>query len=377
MKFSAKLMIVAALSSFVFHFPGHAANKKQPLVQMAILLDTSGSMDGLIEQAKSQLWKVVNQFIASKKNGQRPKIQVALYEYGKDSISSKEGHIRQIVSLTGDLDKVSEELFALKTNGGNEFCGQVIQNAVNGLQWSKSSGDLKVIFIAGNEPFTQGQVDYRIACKNSISKGIIVNTIHCGSEQAGINGKWKDGAMLADGNYMFIDQNRKVPHIAAPQDQEIAKLGQKLNATYIPFGTRGRKSMARQKKQDTNAKSVSPSSMAERAVFKSSAAYSNTGWDLVDAEEKGQVKLEEMKADQLPADMKKMNTKERKKHLNTMKENRKKIQAKIQKLNQDRNKYIAKKKKEQAASGSGKDTLDSAMIKAVTTQAKTKNFQFE
>ena len=38
------------------------------------------------------------------------------------------------------------------------------------------------IFIAGNEPFTQGPVNYAESCKAAITKGIIVNTIHCGGE---------------------------------------------------------------------------------------------------------------------------------------------------------------------------------------------------
>src|SRR3954447_15815674 len=132
-----------------------AADSIEPLVQLAILLDTSNSMDGLIEQTKGQLWKIVNQFINARQAGKRPEVQVALYEYGKSTLSAHNGYIRQIQPLTTDLDKISEELFALKTNGGEEYCGWVIREAVNRLAWSKRSDDLKVIFIAGNEPFTQ------------------------------------------------------------------------------------------------------------------------------------------------------------------------------------------------------------------------------
>ena len=101
-------------------------------------------------------------------------------------------------ALTTDLDRVSQELFALTTNGGAEYCGQVIEQASRDLAWSDSDNDLKAIFIAGNEPFTQGPVDYHKSVKNAVAGGITVNTIHCGSEQAGIDGKWKDGALLAE-----------------------------------------------------------------------------------------------------------------------------------------------------------------------------------
>jgi hypothetical protein len=97
--------------------------QKKPLVQMAILLDTSGSMSGLIDQARAELWAIVNEFIFAKRGDMAPEVQVALYEYGKMSLPQEGGYIRRIVPFTTDLDKVSEELFALKTNGGDEYCG--------------------------------------------------------------------------------------------------------------------------------------------------------------------------------------------------------------------------------------------------------------
>ena len=233
---------------------------KKPLVQIAILLDTSNSMDGLIEQAKSQLWKICNEFIKAKQNGVAPEVRVALYEYGKSSLSASEGYIRQIQPFTQDFDKLSEELFALRTNGGEEYCGWVIQRAVEELSWDSTSDVYKAIFIAGNEPFTQGKVNYATSCKAAISKGIIVNTIHCGGEAEGVNTKWKDGAELADGKYMVIDQNRAVVSITAPQDQEIARLGVELNKTYISYGTAGKAGAARQARQESNVATLAPMS---------------------------------------------------------------------------------------------------------------------
>ena len=66
----------------------------RPQIQLAILLDTSGSMDGLIGQAKSRLWKIVNELATAKKDGQAPQLQVALYEYGQDSLSAASGYLR-------------------------------------------------------------------------------------------------------------------------------------------------------------------------------------------------------------------------------------------------------------------------------------------
>lgn len=351
------------------------AKAKKPLIQLAILLDTSNSMDGLIAQAKAQLWRIVNEFIAAKRDGQTPELQVALYEYGNDSIPRGEGHIRMVLPLTTDLDKVSEELFALKTNGGHEFCGMVIQAATDGLAWSKGNDDLKTIFIAGNEPFTQGKVDFRKACKGAIARGIVVNTIHCGSYEQGVNGKWKDGAVLADGTYMHIDQDRKIHHVSAPQDKKIAQLGVALNKTYVAYGIAGKTGAARQTEQDANAAKASIGSTIQRAISKSSAYYTNVAWDLVDAVKNGKVKLEDIKKEDLPANMQKMTPAEQKDYVEAQAKKRAKIQGEIQKLSQARKKLVAAELKKQAEAGA--ESLDSAMIKSLRTQAEAKNFKLK
>ncbi|MHC4621082.1 MAG: vWA domain-containing protein [Planctomycetota bacterium] len=347
---------------------------KKPLIQMAILLDTSGSMSGLIDQARAELWAIVNEFIFARRNSAQPELQVALYEYGKSPLPAEQGYIRMIVPLTTDLDKVSEELFALKTNGGSEYCGWVIKEAVENLQWTNSPDDLKVIFIAGNEPFTQGPVYYGQACKAAASRGVIVNTIHCGSHKSGVAGKWQDGALLADGRYLNIDQNRKTVHIAAPQDKEITELGVKLNDTYIAFGKRGKTDSRRQVAQDRNATSASREAEVQRAVTKSSALYRNDNWDLVDALNNNTIQLANLKPEDLPEEMKDMTTEQRQAYVRARQKERTEIQKKIQKLNAQRSKYVADEMKKLQG---GQNTLGSAVIQAVRDQAIKRNFKFQ
>jgi von Willebrand factor type A domain len=348
-------------------------SKDKPIVQIAILLDTSNSMDGLIEQAKGQLWKICNEFIKAKQNGVAPEVHVALYEYGKSSLSSESGWIRRIQPLTTDLDKISEELFALKTNGGDEFCGWVIKDAVNELEWSPRSDVYKVIFIAGNEPFTQGPVNYADACKAAISKGIIVNTIHCGTEAEGIDGKWKDGATIADGKYLVIDHNRAVVSIEAPQDKEIARLGEELNRTYVAFGAAGKAGAERQKGQDANAAALAPASGAvvQRAIAKASMNYRNSSWDLIDAAKDEKFEIGKLKTEELPPEMQKMNATGRKEFIDKKAKERNELQRKIQKLNAERELYVAQRSKETT------DTLDTAVISAVREQGGKQNLVFK
>lgn len=348
--------------------------KQKPLVQIAILLDTSNSMDGLINQAKAQLWSIVNEFIFAKRTGIAPEVQVALFEYGNNGLKPEQGHIREVVPFTTDLDKLSEELFALKTNGGQEYCGWVIKDAVEKLKWSAKADDLKLIFIAGNEPFTQGKVDFKESYKAAINKGIIVNTIHCGSESDGINGKWKDGAAFADGRFLNIDQNQAIVYIEAPQDKEISGLNEKLNETYIAYGIAGQERAQMQKEQDKNAFGFNAGAAMQRAVAKSSGNYINTAWDLIDAVKYNNVKIEEVTEKELPVNMQKMDIKQRKIYVDTKAKERAQIQAKIQKLNLEREKYVAEQLKNQT----GQDkSFGAAAISAIQEQAKKKNFEFD
>ena len=348
-----------------------------PRIQLALLLDTSRSMDGLIEQAKSQLWKVVNTFIDARQNGKMPVVEVALYEYGKDSLNAESHWVRCLQPLTRDLDKVSEELFALKTNGGSEFCGAVISKAVADLAWDASSDTYKALFIAGNEPFTQGPITPEVACKAAATRGVVVNTIHCGTEQVGLDTGWKKGADLADGRYLVIDSNKAVVHIEAPQDAEIVKLNASLNTTYIGFGAGGSEGMARQQQQDVNAASMAPAGAAmQRAITKSSANYNNATWDLVDAAKDKKFDIAKLEKEELPKELQGLDTEQIKQRIDAKAAERAAIQNKIAELAKQREAYLIEQKKS-ATSRENADTLDAAISQTVRAQAEKKGIRFE
>lgn len=339
-------------------------------IMLALLLDTSNSMDGLIDQAKSQLWKIVNELAAAKcGDGSRPSIRIALYEYGNDGLSSSEGYIRQVSPLTDDLDLISEKLFALTTNGGSEFCGHVISTSLNQLAWSSSRADLKMIFIAGNEPFTQGEIPYGAACYRAKEKNVIVNTIFCGNFNEGLRTNWKNGADLTGGSYMSIEQDRKTVYIATPYDERIEAMNERLNTTYVYYGRSGASKKELQSAQDDNAGSYSRSNKVERTVSKSSHLYKNSTWDLVDASKESEEVITKAKDEELPAEMKGMTDVQRKAYVKEKSVERTKIQGEIQSLNKKRQEYIATHTSEE----SQKAMLDAAMINAVHEQAKTKN----
>ncbi|ADV49397.1 VWA domain-containing protein [Cellulophaga sp. E16_2] len=349
-------------------------------VKIALLLDTSNSMDGLIDQAKAQLWDIVNKFAYVKARcGNdtnhdyiRPNLEIALYQYGNDYLASQEGYIQQVLGFSGDLDEISEKLFSLSTNGGEEYCGQVIQTSLNQLDWGKNADNLKMIFIAGNEPFTQGKLNYKDAVTNAKEKDVVINTIFCGEYQQGVSSQWKNGAILTGGDYMAIDHNKHIVHIDTPYDADIVKLNSKLNHTYIAYGSLGKAKLQKQYAQDNNAMEVEEAVAVKRAVSKSSRLYNNATWDLVDAADDEEFDTSKLEKEQLPVELKNKSDKEIENYIGIKKEERTAIQLQIQELNKKRELFITKNQ-----IGENQGGLENAMLSAIKKQAELKNYKWD
>jgi hypothetical protein len=345
-----------------------------PRIQIAMLLDTSSSMDGLINQTREQLWRIVTTFATAKKDGQTPKLELALYQYGNDSIREGRHFVQRLLPLTSDLDRVSEALFKLTTNGGEEYCGAVISHALTELEWSTNPKDLKLIYIAGNEAFTQGPIRFTDIVKQSIQKGIVVNTIFAGDEQAGISEGWAQAPKLADGQYMAIDMNKAVVQIAAPQDAVLSALSDKLNKTYVAFGAQRKEAPARQAAQDSKADAAGASTKSKRIAAKASALYRNAAWDLVDAKKEGRP-VSSVAADELPEEMRSMDAPQREAYVAEKAAERAAIQAEITKVSAERDAYVAGETKKQASAG-GRASMDDALIQSAKQQAGKAAFSF-
>tara|TARA_B110000046_G_scaffold127626_1_gene134031 strand:+ start:13850 stop:14953 length:1104 start_codon:yes stop_codon:yes gene_type:complete len=349
------------------------ANKKnKQTIKVALLLDTSNSMDGLINQAKAQLWEIVNELSYAKYGIQKPDLEIALYEYGNDHLESSDGFVKQVLAFNSDLDEISEKLFSLTTNGGKEYCGQVISASLKELAWGENNNDLRLIFIAGNEPFTQGKINYKEAISDAKEKDVIINTIFCGNYTQGISEMWKDGANLGGGDYMTINQNKKVIHITTPYDNDIIILNKKLNKTYIYFGSSGFSKFKKQAIQDGNAEKIATDVSVKRAVSKSNRLYNNSVWDLVDKSEKEVIDYSKIDRKKLTKELQALSDAELKKHVETQKKKRSEIKKQINELNKKRKIYVAKKQQESTK----KNELESVMIQAIKKQAMRKNYKW-
>lgn len=342
-------------------------------IQVALLLDTSNSMDGLIDQAKSRLWNIVNTLTTLKYEGKNPTIEIALYEYGNDGLSASTNYIRQVTPLSTDLDLISEKLFSLRTNGGSEYCGAVIQDATKKLEWGNEKGNMKLLYIAGNEEFNQGPISYNEVINDALKKDIYVNTIFCGNKSEGINSGWKDGADKGQGKFFNIDSDEKVQYIATPYDDKIYKCNERLNGTYVSYGSKGIEKKAMQETQDRNAESVSSANYAERAVSKSKAVYKNDSWDLVDKVKDDKKALEKIKKSELPKEFQNKSDAEIKAIVETKTKEREAIQKEMADLAKKRQEFIDAEAKKQKV----KDDLGNAIASSIKDFAKVKGYTFE
>ena len=354
--------------------PGYTsqANTK---IQVAILLDTSSSMDGLIDQAKSRLWNIVNTLTTLRFNGKTPEIQIALYEYGNDRIKASEGYVRLVTPLTTDLDLISEKLFALKTDGGLEYCGTVIDKACKDLKWSTNDSDIHLIYIAGNEPFTQGNISYKEAISDALRKNITINTIHCGDRNQGINGKWKDGADKGNGKFFNIDHNARVRYVTTPYDDRIDKCNVRLNATYVSYGKVGQERKQSQAEQDYNAESISYANKAERIVSKTKSVYKNESWDMVDLAAENEEALKDIKKSDLPSELQGKSEAEIKTYVAQKTEERASIQKEIEQLAKQRQAYIDDELKK--SNNSSEDDLGVLINQSVIEFATAKGYKID
>ena len=343
------------------------------IVELAICLDTSGSMEGLINAARVKLWEIVNDLALAKPT---PRLRVALLTYGNDGHNSENGWVNIDIGFTEDLDMVSKQLFALTTNGGTELVGRVLKSAGERLDWNASDDVLKLIVVAGNESANQDTTfNFRDVCKATISKGVMINSIYCGNLADDIAPAWKEVSMLADGHFACIDQNNGTITIATPFDDELVTLSAAMNTTYIAYGAQGQWGTANQQAQDANASGIAPAVAAQRAVTKGGAMYCNAQWDLVDACKQKEFKIEDVKTEDLPENMRAMTMEQRKAYVAEMDRKRAEINTKVADLNAKRGQYVAAEMAKMAEAGD--KSFDAAIRTAIRTQAASKGFKFE
>ena len=275
--------------------------------------------------------------------------------------------------LTDDLDQVSKNLFGLTTNGGDEFCGHVIFTSMKELNWDNSATSYKVIFIAGNEDFLQGDILYTKACAEAKQKGVIVNTIYCGDRMQGIREHWNLSAECGNGSFTNINQDAKIEDIPTPYDSIIFSLNEKLNGTYIAYGYAGRTNLAKQSEVDQLNTTMSKTAGIKRIAVKgNNKVYNNASWDLVDAYDGNEKSIAKLDMKTLPDSLQKKSREEIKLIVTEKGRERGLVQKEIEKVNTQREAYIAKEKAKNVVKNNNA-TMETEVEKIIKVQAKRYN----
>ena len=351
--------------------------KTKSKIQAAILLDVSNSMDGLIDQAKAQLWNMVSVMGKAKCDGETPQVEIALYEYGRDDNDAAKGYVKQISPFSVDLDKLSQHLFSLTTHGGSEYCGQVIYTSLDELAWDTTSNSYKVIFISGNEDFLQGNLHYTQACNEAKKKGVIVNTIYCGDRMQGIKEHWNLSAECGNGSFTNINSDARLEDIPTPYDSTLITLNYKLNGTYINYGKEGEQSLALQAGMDTKNHAFSKRAFVGRISAKADTnLYYNGSWDLVDAISDDKAILEKIDMKTLPDSLRSKNKTQLQAFITQKSTERANIQNEIRAISAKREIYLNEERTKRSKNNTDQ-TLETEVEKMIREQAKRYNMKIE
>lgn len=339
-------------------------------LEMVFVLDTTGSMGGLIEGAKQRIWGVINEVMQTPAH---PSVRVGLVAYRDNG----DQYVTQILPLTNDLDKVYTTLMDYRADGGGDTPENVRHALADGVHragWSKNSTNVaQIVFLVGDAPphdDYQNEPDTLDTTADAVKAGMIVNTIQCGAA-ADTRRIWQTIARRGEGQYFAIAQDGGVQTVSTPYDARLADLANKLGSTYLAYGggagAEGQRfrdeAATRQSSAETKvAKSAPVAAQADRAVNKALNRDAYVG-DLLQSIENNSVKLDDVKSEDLPDDLKKLSTEERKKEVEKRLAERQKIRDEIVTLSKQRDEYINAERKKATGGQSGFDTAVATALK--------------
>ena len=318
--------------------PAARAQVEGDPIDLVIVLDVSGTMRGLIDATRFNLWEIVNDLAEAEPT---PRLRVALVTYGNQRGSRYTGWVRMETDLTEDLDSVSERLFRLRSRGADEMVGRALKVALEDLDWSESEHALKLLFIAGNEPADQDpEFQFRWMSEAAADAGVFLSAVYCGRADAQGAETWKEMAELAEGRFTTIDHRAAAGVVETPFDADLAELGDLLNGTFVPLGRPGAEEKKSRIREDKHARSLGLAVAATRAQAKGSALYSSSS-DLVSRYESGELERFPVAERDLPRYLRRQEPEERLAVLAEMAELRRQILEQIADLSEQRRQFIA------------------------------------
>lgn len=354
-----------------------ATSNAQPRVEVVFVLDTTGSMSGLIAAAKEKIWSIATT-IAQAENV--PEVRMGLVAYRDRG----DDYVTRVVDLSTDIDSMYATLMELRADGGGDGPESVnagLRDAVERMSWSQDGDTYRVVFLVGDAPphmDYQDEPGYPEILRLAKTRGIVVNTIQSGVART-TEREWRHIATLGAGRYFQVGHDGNAVAIATPFDERLAELSSMLDDTRLYYGSAD-EMKEHQRKLEATARlkaSGSAAALARRATFnatESGAANLVGEGDLVADVASGRVELEAVAPAALPAPMRAMAPAERKRELQKTATRRDELKRRINELAEQRSTFLAEKIAER---GGAKDSLDRGIFEAVREQAATKGLLYD
>ena len=368
----AKLLTLVILGSQTLI--SHAAEKaaKKPRIEVCFVLDTTGSMGGLIEGAKQKIWSIANEMVSAKPT---PELKLGLIGYRDRG----DDYVVKSFKLTDDIDAIYGNLRAFQAGGGGdtpESVNEALAEAINKMPWSEDRSVLKIIFLVGDAPPHMDYADgpkYPELCRIAAKKDLIINTIQCGgiAETTPI---WQEMAKLSEGRYVAIAQSGNVAVISTPMDADLGRLNKQIGATLIPYGDKDLQLEVRAKQ--TFAESAPASAVADRLTYNTKTGKSVQGrGELLDGLAANEIKLEAIDQTQLPSEWQRLSKDELKVRVEKTRNDRLALQKQVDQISKKRDAYIQAETKRLAAAGKG-DSFDEKVASTIREEAAKKGISY-
>jgi len=342
-------------------------------VDVAFVLDTTGSMSGLIEGAKQKIWSIAND-IADTRQGQQGRIRFALIGYRDRG----DDYITKTFDLTDDMNGIYGHLLEFRAQGGGdrpESVNQALNESIEDLQWDQNPQTLRLVFLVGDAPphmDYQNDVPYAVSLRNARNADIIVNTVQAG-RHADTSKVWHEIADLGDGEYLAIAQNGGMQQVHSPYDDDIEQMQRAMNHTVLGYGAKAAQAEVRTKRALALA---APAPVAgDMASYRFKSGKKNKvvtgGHELVEDYADGKVSLDSLKEDELPETFKGLSKDEQKAKLDALVAKRKKLNTDMESLVKKRDAYLKAEAKKRAANAKG-DAFDVKVRETIRKQAAAK-----
>jgi Mg-chelatase subunit ChlD len=354
----------------------HHITAQKPKVDVVFVLDTTGSMSGLIQTAKDKIWSIATTMASAQPT---PEIRIGLVAYRDRG----DQYVTKRIDLSDDLDSVYAALMDFQADGGGdtpESVNQALFDAVHQMSWSQGEQAYQVIFLVGDAPphMDYNEARYPAIVSDAIAKGIVINTIQCGEMPTTV-APWTQIAGLGQGDFFQVEQAGGAVAFTTPYDDKIAELSARLDDTRLYYGTDEEKARMQEKVTATEKlhASASVESRARRAVFNTAAggrANQLGENELVDAIASGAIQLDEIEAEALPETLQPMAPAEQKVYLAGLAQERDELQQEIRDLSEDRDSYLADKVEE---AGGLEGSLDRQIYESVKAQAGKAGLEYE